>query len=115
MPRAKRNPFARALADAEKELARKLQLRDETRFLLQTLNGQIPNLERTVQALKIQLDPSPIAVINAVEVISLGTGVPLAAAREVPEGAGVILPGVVTPTPATPDIESIPGMEGEWK
>lgn len=58
MPR-KNNSFERALVDAEKRLAQALNERSQAQETLNDLAKEIPNLQRTVAALELQLNPQP--------------------------------------------------------
>lgn len=61
MPR-RPNSFARALSDAEKRLEKALAERKEALEKVSALAIEIPSLERTIQALKLQMDPKAIPV-----------------------------------------------------
>lgn len=121
MPTRKRAPskntYAVALKHAEKEYAKKLKERDAASADLARLNGELPNLESMIRVLKNQLHPSAAAPYLPPAVWPSDGAKPAHPANgEVPEGAGSILANAdgSTPQQTTPDIDSIPGMEGEW-
>jgi hypothetical protein len=63
MPR-KVNSFDRALADAEKRLAKALNERDQAQTVLNDLALEIPSLQQTISALQHQLSPQPTGGIR---------------------------------------------------
>ena len=106
-----RNSFSVALKHAEKELALRLRELADARASVHRCTVEIPNLENMIRAMKSQLNPMVTGPLAAVRSDTPG----LVDAREVPEGAGSIPANADAPQPQdVPDLNSLPGMEGEW-
>lgn len=99
--------FTAALETAEKLLFKKRADRKKMMEGVALLDIEIGGLEGTMQALIRQLNPGRPAAL-----IPDGTGQAYVVG-EVPEGAGSILSGP-EPQQTAPDLDTLPGMEGEF-
>jgi hypothetical protein len=111
-------PFHAALKSAESLLAARRRELEEAQATARKLMIEIPNLELTISALNRQLNPaqaSPLPVmIGSTPVRPAAPTEEAAGINEVQDGMGVVLTTNEPVIEAAPDIDSIPGMEGQW-
>lgn len=111
-PKPKTYSFAVALEQAKKLLGEKIDARNAAYEDAAVLNVEIAGLEATIRALNNQLQPGPV-VLPPMTSTPSGPGNYI---REIPEGAGSILVGVGNPPQQlAPDLDELPGMDGEFK
>ena len=114
MSKIRRNPFEDALAAAEKRLQEALQERSGTQTRLTQLMQEIPHLERTIAALKAQLNPkeSPIdkVEIHGVTADHRVTDKPIV---EIPEEVLQQLPADYLQDAKPGDPDGLPQIEGK--
>jgi hypothetical protein len=103
--------FALALKHAEKELKLKTKELAIAQAAVSRLNAEIPGLHQMIRAMKNQLGIKQAPEIARAPIIFNGTPLP-----EVdPDTMGSIPANSGLPVEQqTPDLDALPGMDGEW-
>jgi len=113
---AKATAFHNALRSAEALLTAREKELEEAQETARKLQLEIPNLKGTISALRIQLNPPtlPMRVVERPVAAVVANGAE--GINEVKDGMGVVLSNSTEPPPqeVAPDIDAIPGMEGQW-
>jgi hypothetical protein len=109
--RRRRNPFAIALADAERKLTAAIKTEKTAERTLFEARAEIPRLRDIIRSLGDKAEALPVPNIpGVVPIVAVAPG-------EIPEGAGSIpAPVEGAPQPAqAPDIDTLPGMEEDFR
>jgi hypothetical protein len=111
-------PFADALSAANKRLSRALKEREQAQKSLASLNAEIPNLQRTIAALKAQLNGKVVPIgpeqpVRPPAIAVTGEHRAETSAEIPPEIAATLPPDDLTGIGSVREDKFLPDVEGE--
>ena len=110
----KTSAFHNALRSAEALLGARRKELEDAQTTARRLMIEIPSLENTITALNRQLNPGQAPAAGPSLIRNATPAEP--GINEVQDGMGVVLSNTdgTPPQAVAPDIDAIPGMEGQW-